>query len=110
MTSGVSQTKAEAAVMRQTAQRFEQVDESLQSMLSRLMAELEELQTAWQGAGGRSFTQVKLAWQRDQAAIGRALRETAAAIRTAGQQYDASDAEVAGRVSAVNQGSLRLPL
>nr|MDT0660072.1 WXG100 family type VII secretion target [Micromonospora sp. DSM 115978] len=106
----MSQTKAEAAVMRQTAQRFEQVDESLQAMLGRLMADLEELQTAWQGAGGRSFTQVKLAWQQNQAAIQRALRETATAIRTTGQRYDASDAEAAGRMSAVDQGSIRLPL
>ena len=106
----MSQTQAEAAVMRQTAQRFEQVDESLQSTLTRLMAELEELQTAWQGAGGRSFAQVKQAWSQNQAAIQQALRETATAIRTAGQQYDASDAEAASRVSAVNRGSIQHPL
>ena len=106
----MSQTQAEAAVLRQTAQRFEQVDESLQSTLTRLMAELEDLQTAWQGAGGRSFAQVKQVWSRNQAAIQQALRETATAIRTAGQRYDASDAEAARRVSAVDRGSIRLPL
>jgi len=105
----VSQTKAEAAVMQQTAAKFEQVDQSLQSMLSSLMSELEVLQTAWRGAGGRSFEQVKQQWARDQAAIQRALRETAGAIRTAGQQYAASDDDAASRVAATTR-SIHLPL
>ena len=109
MTSGVSQTQAEAAVMQQTAARFEQVDQSLQSMLSGLLTELEVLQTAWRGAGGRSFEQVKQQWSQDQAALQRALRETAGAIRTAGQQYEASDSDAAARVATTNRG-IQLPL
>jgi len=95
--------------MEQTAAKFEAVNNSLQGMLTRLMAELEVLQTAWQGAGGRSFTQVKQAWQNDQQAIQRALQETATAIRTSGQQYTASDSEAANRVAATNTG-VQLPL
>lgn len=110
MTSRVSQTQAEAAVMQQTAAKFEQVDQSLQSMLGNLMAELEVLQQAWRGAGGRSFEQVKQEWSRDQAALHRALRETAGAIRTAGTRYDASDSEAAGRVAGTNRGGIQLPL
>lgn len=110
MTSGVSQTQAEAAVMQQTAQKFEQVDQSLQSMLTSLMSELEVLQTAWKGAGGRSFEQVKQQWRQDQETIHRALRETATAIRTSGTQYDASDTEASSRMSATNTGGLSLPL
>lgn len=110
MTSGVSQTQAEAAVMQQTAAKFEQVDQSLQSMLNSLLAELEVLQTAWRGAGGRSFEQVKQQWAADQATIQRALRETASAIRTAGQQYSTSDSEAASRVAATNRGGIQLPL
>ncbi|RGC68507.1 WXG domain conatining protein [Micromonospora sp. MW-13] len=109
MTSGVSQTQAEAAVMQQTAAKFEQVDQSLQAMLTGLLAELEVLQQAWRGAGGRSFEQVKQQWSQDQAALQRALRETASAIRTAGQQYDASDSEAASRVAGTNRG-IQLPL
>jgi WXG100 family type VII secretion target len=105
----VTQTQAEAAVMLQTAARFEQVDQSLQSMLSSLMAELDVLQQAWRGAGGRSFEQVKQAWARDQAALQRALRETAAAIRSAGQRYEASDASAAGRMATTRRG-IQLPL
>lgn len=110
MTSGVSQTQAEAAVMQQTAARFEQVDEALQSMLTNLMTELEVLQQAWRGSGGRSFEQVKQQWSQDQAAIQRALRETAGAIRTAGQQYTASDSEAASRVAHTSRGGIQLPL
>ncbi|HEX5543698.1 MAG TPA: WXG100 family type VII secretion target [Micromonospora sp.] len=105
----MSQTQAEAAVMQQTAVKFEQVDQSLQSMLSSLLAELEVLQQAWRGAGGRSFEQVKQAWARDQATLQRALRETADAIRTAGQKYDISDAEAASRIATTNRG-MQLPL
>lgn len=109
MTFGVSETQAEAAVMEATASKFEAVNDSLQSMLKRLMSELEVLQTAWKGAGGRSFEQVKQAWAADQAAMQRALTETATAIRTSGQQYHASDTEAASRVGATNRG-VNLPL
>ncbi|MEU7798614.1 WXG100 family type VII secretion target [Micromonospora arborensis] len=106
----MSQTQAEAAVMQQTAAKFEQVDESLQSMLTGLLAELQVLQQAWRGAGGRSFEQVKQQWSQDQAALHRALRETAGAIRTAGRQYDVSDDEAASRVAGTNRGGIQLPL
>jgi WXG100 family type VII secretion target len=95
--------------MEATAAKFEGVNDSLQSMLSTLMSELSVLQTAWQGQGGRSFEQVKQAWERDQKAIQQALLETATAIRTSGQQYTASDDEAASRVSASNRG-INLPL
>ena len=106
----MSQTQAQAAVMRQTANKFEQVDQSLQSMLSGMMAELEALQHAWRGAGGRSFEQVKQQWAQDQAAMQRALRETAAAIRTAGRQYEASDSDAASRITTTTNRGIQLPL
>jgi WXG100 family type VII secretion target len=109
VTSGVSQTQSETAVMEQTAARFEQVNDSLQQMLSSLMAQLQVLQSAWRGAGGRSFEQVKQQWAMDQAALSRALAETASAIRSAGTKYSASDSEAAGRVARSNSG-LTLPL
>lgn len=95
--------------MEATASKFEGVNDSLQSMLNVLMSELSVLQSAWTGAGGRSFEQVKQAWERDQKAIQQNLLETATAIRTSGQQYTASDDEAASRVSASNRG-LNLPL
>lgn len=109
MTSGVTQTQAEAAVMRQTADKFERVEESLRSMLTGLKADLEVLQTAWQGAGGRSFEQVKQQWTQNQDALQRSLRETASGIRTAGQKYEAVDSEAASRVANTNRG-MTLPL
>jgi WXG100 family type VII secretion target len=109
VTSGVSQTQAEAAVMEQTATKFEQVDDSLQSMLNSLLSELEGLQQSWRGAGGRSFEQVKQQWSQDQTKLHRSLRETAGAIRTSGQQYDATDSEAASRVANTNRG-IQLPL
>ncbi len=105
----MAQTQAEAAVMESAAGKFERVDDSLQSMLTRLLNELEALQTAWRGAGGTSFTQVKQAYEANQKALSRALRETASAIRTSGTQYTATDQESASQVGGINT-TVTLPL
>ncbi len=105
----MTQTQAEATVLRQTAARFERADEALQAMLSGLMTELEGLRQTWRGAGGRSFEQVKQQWSEDQAALQRALRETATAIRTAGLRYDDTDSAAADRVARTSRG-IQLPL
>lgn len=78
-------------------------------MLSRLIRELEGLHSAWQGAGGRSFTQVREAYQANQKKLSNALQETATAIRTSGQQYTATDEQSSSRVNNINTG-LNLPL
>lgn len=105
----MAQTRADAAVMRQTAARFDEVSRDLEAMLSGLLTELAALQSAWQGAGGRSFQQVQAQWAADQRAIQQALAETATALRASGTGYDAADAQAAGRVAATDRG-ISLPL
>jgi len=95
--------------MQQTADRFDQVNQALQGMLKSLLGELEVLRTQWQGVGGASFEQVKLAWSEDQQALHQALAETATAIRTSGRQYEATDNAAADRLGS-HHGGLRLPL
>jgi WXG100 family type VII secretion target len=102
-------TQAQAEVMAQTAARFDQVNLSLEAMLRRLMNELDVLRTQWQGAGGRSFEQVKSAWAHDQELLHRALAETADAIRRSGTGYRAVDGEAASRLAPAS-GGLKLPL
>lgn len=92
-----SSTQAQAAVMEQTAARFDHVNANLQKMLSRLMGELEALRSGWQGRGGRSFEQVKVTWSEDQKKIQQALADTADAIRRSGRYYTATDEAAAGR-------------
>jgi len=106
----VATTQAQAAVMRQTADKFDQVNQSLQTMLKSLLGELEGLRTQWQGAGGRSFDQVKIAWSEDQTALHQVLGETAQAIRTSGQQYTVSDTAAADRLNPHRGGGRQLPL
>jgi WXG100 family type VII secretion target len=96
--------------MQQTANRFDQVNQALQGMLRSLLGELEVLRTQWQGAGGASFEQVKLAWSEDQQTLHQALAETATAIRTSGRQYAATDTAAADRLGGGHRGGLRLPL
>ncbi len=110
MTSTVATTQAQSAVMQQTADRFDQVNQSLQAMLRSLLGELEVLRTQWRGAGGASFEQVKQAWAEDQQALHQALAETANAIRTSGRQYTTTDTAAADRFGGNRGGGLRLPL
>jgi WXG100 family type VII secretion target len=103
----VSQTNTE--LMQTTAKKFEEVNQSLDGMLRRLLGELEGLRSQWTGAGGRSFERVKQAWAADQEKLHRALGETAVAIRTAGRQYSVADVAAADRISVPHSG-INLPL
>jgi WXG100 family type VII secretion target len=103
-------TQADAAVLRQTAARFEQVDEELQAMLRGLLHRLATVRAGWQGAGGHSFEQAKTVWAQDQAALHGALRETAEALRSAGTRYQVADLAAADRISYPGRGRLELPL
>lgn len=109
MTSGVAQTQAESAVMASTAGKFEQANNSLQSMLKTLMSELSALSGSWKGLGAMEFEKVKQQYQLDLQSLNKALSDTAEAIRTSGTSYDASDADAAARVTK-SGGSHTLPL
>src|SRR2546429_7464550 len=95
--------------MRQTADKFDQANQSMQVLLRNLLGELEGLRTQWQGAGGHSFEQVKIAWSEDQTALQQALAETAQAIRTSGQQYTVTDTSAADRLGGHRGGRRPVP-
>lgn len=99
-------TQAQQAQLNSAAQRFEQVNGELQGMLTTLMRELEVTRSGWQGAGGRSFEQVKIAWKADQEVLHRNLLETAEGLRTAGQNYEATDTEAAGSIRRAGRTDL----
>ncbi|GIF19870.1 hypothetical protein Ate02nite_26000 [Paractinoplanes tereljensis] len=109
MTSGVSETQAEAAVMAQTATKFENVNQELQSMLSTLMSELSVLSSAWKGRGAHAFEQVKTQYQADLQKLNQALSETAVAIKDSGHHYTTTDDEAASKLTQ-SGGSFQLPL
>jgi WXG100 family type VII secretion target len=95
--------------MASTAAKFDQVNDSLQSMLSTLMNELSALGGAWKGLGANAFEQVKVQYATDLKALNQALAETAESIRKSGVGYDATDTEAASTVSN-SGGSFQLPL
>jgi WXG100 family type VII secretion target len=96
--------------MRETAARFDNVNADLQRMLRHLMGELEGLQTAWQGRGGRSFDQVKVQWSSDQQKLNQALSETAEAIRKAAGAYASTDDSAAATIGSAGGTGRVLPL
>lgn len=103
-------TQARAEGMERAADRFDDVNASLQRMLTRLLSDLEALRGQWQGAGGRSFTQATTTWAEDQRALQRALTQTAEALRTAGRGYRATDEEAADLFSRTTRNRIELPL
>jgi len=106
----VSHAQVQMAVLERSAGRFDEVNRSLESMLRRLMGDLDALHQQWRGAGGRSFDEVRREWAVDQARLHRALAETATAIRTSGRDYMASDTGAADRARSARRASLSLPL
>jgi WXG100 family type VII secretion target len=104
-TTRVTQAELDAA-----AKRFEEVNGELQGMLRTLLGQLERMKDDWQGAGGRSFDAVKVAWSNDLASLNTNLLETAAGIKSAGRNYNVSDAEASQKLNAINSGTTILPL
>jgi WXG100 family type VII secretion target len=105
----MSMTRAEAGTLVATAGRFDAVSEALDARLRRLMSELDVLHSQWQGAGGRSFAQVKAAWAADQAQINATLTATAEAMRAAAGGYRNVDTSVSSRFQAPG-ATVALPL
>jgi WXG100 family type VII secretion target len=105
----VAQTQADPAAMASTAAKFEQVNDSLQSMLNTLMSELSVLSSTWKGLGATAFEHVKQQYAADLKTLNQALAETAESIRQSGFGYDTSDTEAASRVSQ-SSGHFSLPL
>ena len=102
-------TQAQAAVMANTAAKFDQVNGALQQMLSLLMTELSELNGSWKGLGATAFEQVKTQYATDLRNLNNALAETAESIRASGAGYDAADSDAAQRVARTG-GTFTLPL
>ncbi|MEU7904203.1 WXG100 family type VII secretion target [Actinoplanes sp. NPDC049118] len=103
-------TKASAEAMAKAAAEFDQVNQSLTEMLTKLMGRLSVLQTAWVGSGGRAFETVKSQYEADLTKLNQALAETAEAIRTSGVSYTNSDESAAQLVTKSGGGGYTLPL
>ncbi|MCM4079361.1 WXG100 family type VII secretion target [Actinoplanes sp. TRM88002] len=95
--------------MADTAVKFDQVNEQLQTMLSTLMNELSTLSSTWKGLGAAAFEQVKVQYAQDLKSLNSALAQTAESIKQSGTGYDTTDTEAASRVANTG-GNFQLPL
>jgi WXG100 family type VII secretion target len=105
----MAQTESQSAQMASTANEFDRINGSLQSMLSTLMNELSMLGGSWKGQGARAFEDVKIRYANDLKRLNDALAETAEGIRTSGVSYERSDTEAASSIGRTG-GQLNLPL
>jgi WXG100 family type VII secretion target len=105
----VAQTQTESAVMASTAAKFDNVNHSLQSMLSTLMSELSTLNGSWKGQGAVAFEQVRQQYAADLKKLNDALSMTAESIRKSGVHYETTDTDAASRVASTG-GNFQLPL
>jgi WXG100 family type VII secretion target len=95
--------------MASTAQKFDNVNQQLQSMLTTLMSELSTLSGTWKGMGATAFEQVKVQYEQDLKKLNQALSETAVAIKESGHSYTSTDTDAASRVGQTG-GNFSLPL
>ncbi|MDI6100609.1 WXG100 family type VII secretion target [Actinoplanes sp. NEAU-A12] len=102
-------TQSESNKMAQTAKDFDEVNSSLQDMLTRLMGQLSVLSGAWKGQGALAFEHVKNEYANDLKRLNDALAETAEAIRTSGASYESTDSAAASYVRQTG-GQFTLPL
>ena len=102
----MAQTQAESAVMTSTADKFDEINNLLTSMLNNLMSELSMLEGSWKGLAATEFERVKTQYFNDLGDLNRALSETAAAIRSSGTSYHATDSRAASRVTGSSGGHL----
>ncbi len=105
----MSATEAQSQVMRQTADKFNTVNEGLQRMLNQLLGELAGLQTAWQGRGGTTFAQVQAQWSADQSELTRRCRRPPTPSGRPAGQYATYRRQRRRTVSAAGHGRT-LPL
>ncbi|MGK5680362.1 WXG100 family type VII secretion target [Actinoplanes sp. URMC 104] len=101
--------KAQAQDMANTAVKFDDANQELQTMLSTLMTELSSLSSTWKGLGAAAFEQVKLQYEADLKTLNAALAQTAESLKQSGVGYDATDTEAASRVTSTG-GNFSLPL
>jgi WXG100 family type VII secretion target len=93
----VSTTQADAAILAQVAQRFDDVHQYLQDNLTRLRAEVEGVRGDWQGSGANTFNLVTQAWSEQQDRLLVTLKDTADAVRNSGVYYTAVDDSASDR-------------
>ncbi len=84
----------DAALMAKTSQEVDGAADRLTSMFNKLMDELTPLQSAWVGAGGSSFQQVRERFDGDVATLNVALRSIAEAVASSGRDYSVGDEEM----------------
>jgi WXG100 family type VII secretion target len=110
VTSGVAQTEAQSQRMAKAATDFDNTNQAIQSMMTKLMGELSELQSSWKGLGAGQFEKVKEQYFADLKALNKALADTAEAIRTSGASYDTTDTDAADAVAKTGNSGYTLPL
>ncbi|HZU59611.1 MAG TPA: WXG100 family type VII secretion target [Solirubrobacteraceae bacterium] len=96
MTAATSGFRVDLAQMTQTAQQAQALLHTMQSLLSRLDAQMIQLWSTWEGQSSASFQRLYAAWQQDHVRLRQALDGIAQEL-TRNQQnyYRADEASVA---------------
>lgn len=95
------QSRAEVAELTAASAKFDSGAETLEGALTALLNQLAITERAWVGQGGMTFAAVKAKFAGEQRQLYEALKQTAAAIRTSGASYTASDEAARQRLNQV---------
>lgn len=85
--------RTELPVMQTAANHVYEVNESIQSQLSQLLARLEPLTSAWQGAAAGSFQALKQRWHDDAVSLNAVLRKIGDDLVQTHRNYATTDAD-----------------
>ena len=96
-----SVTMVDAAVLVEVATRCDDAAAGLRALLGGLLGRLESGRAAWQGEGGRTFDEVRAAWEDDQETLVAALADTAVMLRATAARYAATDDDAATGFAAL---------
>jgi WXG100 family type VII secretion target len=85
--------RTELPVMQTAANHVHEVNQSIQSQLSMLLARLEPLTSAWQGTASASFQVLKQRWHDDAAQLNAVLRQIGDDLMQTHRNYATTEAD-----------------
>ena len=68
----------------------------VQDLLNRLLGQVHDLASSWEGAGGSKFQQLYDEWQQGAAMTKQGMEGIASFLNAAAQQYEDTDSAIAG--------------
>lgn len=102
--SGGASFQTELATMQAASRHVYDVNEQIQTQLSRLMAQLDPLTSSWKGSAASSFEALKERWFEDANRLNQALRGIGDGLASTHATYQRAEASSQSGFDGVGSG------